>query len=85
MGFPKEIDPKKVEKAVKDIICEQLGLKEVKNEQNLSIDLNVDELDMIELCMVFEEKWGIDISDEDAERLTTVKDAVNYIIGRTKQ
>ena len=70
---------------VKQIICEQFGVKEVKDEDKfIDSALNADELDMIEVSMAFEEKWGIDISDEEAEALVTVKDAIELVERKTK-
>jgi len=74
-----------IEEKVKQIICEQLGIKEVKNNDKFTDDnICADELDMIELCMAFEEKWGFEIEDGDVEKLVTIQDAINYIIGRLK-
>ncbi len=70
---------------VKQIICEQFGVKEVKDEDKfIDSALNADELDMIEICMAFEEKWGIDISDEEAEAMVTVKDAIELVERKTR-
>ncbi len=72
---------------VRKIIAEQLGVEEseVKPETSFVDDLNADSLDLVELIMSFEEEFSKDgktmeISDEDAEKITTVQDAVNYII-----
>jgi acyl carrier protein len=66
---------------VKSIIAEQLGVKieEVKPESNFIDDLGADSLDTVELVMAFEEEFGVEIPDEDAEKLKTVGDAINYI------
>jgi acyl carrier protein len=66
---------------VKTIISEQLGVKieEVKPESNFIDDLGADSLDTVELVMAFEEEFGVEIPDEDAEKLKTVGDAINYI------
>jgi acyl carrier protein len=66
---------------VKGIIVEQLGVEEeeVTLEASFTDDLGADSLDIVELVMAFEEEFGIEIPDEDAEKISTVKDAVNYI------
>lgn len=70
-----------VEKKVKEIIVEQLGVSEdqVKLEASFIEDLGADSLDTVELVMAFEEAFGLEIPDEDAEKIRTVKDAVDYI------
>ena len=70
-----------VEQKVKDIIVEQLGVEadEVKAEASFVDDLGADSLDTVELIMAFEEEFGIEISDEDAEKIKRVKDAIDYI------
>jgi acyl carrier protein len=66
---------------VKSIIVEQLGVDEdeVTMEASFSDDLGADSLDIVELVMAFEEEFGIEIPDEDAEKISTVKNAVDYI------
>ena len=66
---------------VKELIVDQLDVSEdqVKDEANFIDDLGADSLDIVELVMVFEEEFGIEIPDEDAETLKTVGDAVKYI------
>ncbi|MFQ5604373.1 MAG: acyl carrier protein [bacterium] len=66
---------------VKEIIVDQLGVdeKEVKNEASFIDDLGADSLDTVELVMAFEEEFEIEIPDEDAEKLTTVGLAVEYL------
>ncbi len=66
---------------VKQIIVEQLGVDEAQVDNNASFvdDLGADSLDIVELVMAFEEAFDIDIPDEDAEKIATVKDAVDYI------
>jgi acyl carrier protein len=66
---------------VKSIIAEQLGVKpeEVTPEASFVEDLGADSLDTVELVMALEEEFGIEIPDEDAEKMTTVGDAVKYI------
>jgi len=66
---------------VKQIIVEQLGVDEAQVEDNASFvdDLGSDSLDIVELVMAFEEAFELEIPDEDAEKIATVKDAVTYI------
>ena len=66
---------------VKQIIIEQLGVdeEEVKPEAKFVEDLGADSLDTVELVMAMEEKFGIDIPDSDAEKITTVQDAIDYV------
>jgi acyl carrier protein len=68
---------------LKKIVVEQLGVdeEEVKPEASFVDDLNADSLDLVELIMSLEEEFGTEISDEDAERIRTVGDAVEYISG----
>jgi acyl carrier protein len=73
-----------VEQKVKQIIVEQLGVDEAQVDSNASFvdDLGADSLDIVELVMAFEEAFDLDIPDEDAEKIRTVKDAVDYIDGK---
>ena len=66
---------------LKKIIVEQLGVDEaeVKPEASFVDDLNADSLDLVELVMSLEEEFGTEISDEDAEKIVRVEDAVKYI------
>jgi acyl carrier protein len=66
---------------VKEIIINELGVDadKVTDEASFVEDLGADSLDTVELVMAFEEEFGIDIPDEDAEQMRTVKDAVTYI------
>jgi len=75
-----------VAEKVKSIIVEQLGVdaEEVTPAASFTDDLGADSLDIVELVMAFEEEFGIEISDEDAEGITTVQDAVNYIAKNTQ-
>jgi acyl carrier protein len=70
-----------VDQKVKQIIVEQLGVDEGQVDANASFvdDLGADSLDIVELVMAFEEAFELDIPDEDAEKIGTVKDAVSYI------
>jgi acyl carrier protein len=70
-----------VEEKVKKIVCEQLGVsqEEAKLEASFIDDLGADSLDTVELVMAFEEEFEIEIPDEEAERIATVQNAVDYI------
>jgi acyl carrier protein len=72
---------KPVEERVKAIIVEQLGVEEndVAPAAKFIEDLGADSLDTVELVMAFEEEFDIEIPDEDAEKITTVSDAIQYI------
>ncbi|MSO50290.1 MAG: acyl carrier protein [Acidobacteria bacterium] len=72
---------------VKKIIVEQLGVDEdeVTSDASFVDDLGADSLDTVELVMAFEEEFSIEIPDEDAEKITRVKDAVSYIETHTKK
>jgi acyl carrier protein len=72
---------KPVEERVKEIICEQLGVEEseVTPAAKFIEDLGADSLDTVELVMAFEEEFDLEIPDEDAEKITTVGDAIQYI------
>ncbi len=75
-----------VDERVKQIIVEQLGVEEAEVTPNASFvdDLGADSLDTVELVMAFEEAFEIEIPDEDAEKIRTVKDAVDYINAHAK-
>ena len=66
---------------VKNIIAEQLGVSEdeISEDSNLVEDLDADSLDIVELMMALEEEFDLEISEEDAEKITTVNDVVIYI------
>ena len=69
------------EDRVKKIVCEQLGVKdeEVTNESSFVEDLGADSLDTVELVMALEEEFECEIPDEDAEKITTVQQALDYV------
>ncbi len=70
-----------IEEKVKEIIAEQLGIEveQIKPESKFVDDLGADSLDVVELIMAFEEAFDIEIPDEDAEKIQTVKDVIDYI------
>ena len=70
---------------LRPVIAEQLGVDEadVKEDASFTEDLNADSLDLVELIMSLEEQFGLQISDEDAEKITTVGEAVDYIYEKT--
>ena len=76
-----------VEQKVKQIIVEQLGVDESQVDVTASFvdDLGADSLDIVELVMAFEEAFDLDIPDEDAEKIATVKDAITYIESKQKK
>jgi acyl carrier protein len=75
-----------VEEKVKSIIVEELGVDEAEVTANARFidDLGADSLDTVELVMRFEEEFGIEIPDEDAEKITSVRDAISYIEEHSK-
>ncbi|MBS1223422.1 MAG: acyl carrier protein [Proteobacteria bacterium] len=74
-------DISNIEARVRKIIIEQLGVKEeqVTNEASFVEDLGADSLDTVELVMALEEEFELEIPDEDAEKITTVQQAIDYI------
>jgi acyl carrier protein len=76
-----------IEQKVKDIIVQQLGVdpEKVKPSASFVEDLGADSLDTVELVMAFEEEFGCEIPDEDAEKIRTVGDAVNYLKEHVKE
>lgn len=75
-----------VQPKVKEVIVEQLGVDadRVKPEASFIDDLGADSLDIVELVMAMEEEFGIEIPDEDAEKLKTVADVSNYLASKGK-
>jgi len=75
-----------IEVKVKKIISEQLGVPEadVKPEASFVNDLGADSLDTVELVMALEEEFGVEIPDEDAEKIGTVQSAIDYIKAKAK-
>jgi len=73
-----------IQEKVKKIIAEKLSVEpsEVKPEASFVDDLGADSLDLVELIMSMEEEFGVEISDEDAEKILTVQDAMDYIARR---
>jgi len=70
-----------IEERVKEIIADQLGVSidQIKPESKFVDDLGADSLDVVELIMAFEEEFGVEIPDEDAEKISTVQDVLDYI------
>ncbi len=76
-----------IEERVKDIVVEQLGLEreKVSLESKFSDDLGADSLDTVELVMALEEEFDIEIPDEEAEKITTLREAVSYVEQHAKK
>jgi acyl carrier protein len=76
-----------LEARVKKIVAEQLGVEEanVKNESSFVDDLGADSLDNVELVMALEEEFECEIPDEEAERITTVQQAIDYVKAHVKK
>ena len=76
-----------IEQEVIDIVVEQLGVDrdDVTPEKSFVEDLNADSLDLTELIMTFEERFGCEISQEEAEKLKTVRDVIHYLEKRKAQ
>ena len=70
-----------IEERVKSIVVKQLGVKEeeIKNESKFIDDLGADSLDTVELVMALEEEFETEIPDEEAEKITTVQEAIDYV------
>ena len=75
-----------IEERVRDLVVEQLGVSEdqVNPQASFIDDLGADSLDTVELVMAFEEEFGIDIPDEDAEKMSSVGDAIKYLEDNSK-
>ena len=75
------MDAKEIEKAVKNITAEHLSVKaeEIKNEHSFVGDLGADSLDTVELLMALEDHFKTEIPDEEAEKITTIQSAIDYI------
>ncbi len=76
-----------VEDQVRAIIAEQLGIKtdEIKNDASFVDDLGADSLDTVELVMALEEEFETEIPDEEAEKITTVQNAIDFVTASKKQ
>lgn len=76
-----------IEPRVKKIVAEQLGVNEaeIKSESSFVDDLGADSLDTVELVMALEEEFEMEIPDEEAEKITTVRQAIDYIVGHAKK
>lgn len=74
-----------IEQRIKKIVAEQLGVKEeeIKNESSFVDDLGADSLDTVELVMALEEEFECEIPDEEAEKIATVQQAVDYVKSHT--
>ena len=80
------MDAKKVEETVIGIVAEQLNLKKekIKSDSSFVTDLGADSLDTVELVMALEEEFQMEIPDEEAEKIQTIQNAVDYIVKNAK-
>lgn len=78
------VSVEEVSNKVKKIIAEQLGVKEedVKGEATFLSDLGADSLDVVEMIMALEEEFNTEISDDEAEKIQSVQEAIDYIVAR---
>ncbi|MBI5920131.1 MAG: acyl carrier protein [Betaproteobacteria bacterium] len=76
-----------IEQRVKKIVAEQLGVNEseIKNESSFVDDLGADSLDTVELVMALEEEFECEIPDEEAEKITNVQQAIDYVVAHVKK
>lgn len=76
-----------VEKRVKDLVVEKLGVKEedVKNEASFADDLGADSLDTVELVMALEDEFDMEVPEEEYEKITTIQEAIDYIKSKIEQ
>lgn len=79
------MDESKAFEEVKKVVVEQLGVKEeeITREASYVDDLGADSLDTVELVMALEEKFGMEIPDEEAEKIKTVADTINYVVAHS--
>jgi acyl carrier protein len=83
----KEYYVENIDQRVKKIVAEQLGVNEadIKNESSFVDDLGADSLDTVELIMALEEEFECEVPDEDAEKITTVQQAIDYVTSSLKK
>lgn len=81
------MDENQVFEAVKKVVVEQLGVSEseIKREASFVDDLGADSLDTVELVMALEESFGMEIPDEDAEKIKTIGDTISYVMQHGKK
>ena len=81
------MDPKEIEQKVIDIVAEQMGVDkgEISTDTHFINDLNADSLDTVELVMEFEDEFETSIPDEEAEKIQTVGQAINYIVAHIEK
>ncbi len=80
------MDIDKIREGVAKIVVEQLGVTKdrVTDDASFTNDLGADSLDVVEMVMAFENEFGIEIPDEDQDKITNVGDAIKYLSGKTK-
>lgn len=81
------MDEQKIYDDIKKVVIEQLGVSEteIKKEASFVDDLGADSLDTVELVMALEEAFGIEIPDEDAEKIKTIGDTISYVMAHAKK